>query len=211
MKVREIMTPNPITLRPDNKVSEASMIFMEKKIDGAPVVDENAILIGLFTKSHILRVINLGMNMETKVEELMTRTILTGHPDDEFDEVVNATVPRLPVIDEDGRVVGIITRGDIAKAFFSSYQSIFQELDTIINSTHNLIVSIDDKGRIKVWNEAAERLLGRTTADVIGKSILDVLPTSDLMDVIATGKSDPLKKVMLNDRYFISNRTPIIK
>ncbi|MCX5779728.1 MAG: sigma 54-interacting transcriptional regulator [Firmicutes bacterium] len=211
MKVREIMTPNPLTLRPEQNVREVVAIFIANKIDGAPVLDQEGKLIGLFTKSHIYRTINGDGNLDTKVGELMTRDILTGHPDDEFGEVVNATVPRLPVIDADGRVVGIVTRGDIAKAFFHSYQSIFQELDTIINSTHNLIVSVDEKGLIKVWNESAERMLGRKATDVIGKSIQEILPTSDLMDVIASGVSDPLKRVMLNDRYFISNRSPIKK
>jgi len=211
MKVREIMTPNPLTLTPQQTVGEAVSIFMDKKIDGAPVLDENGKLVGLFTKSHIYRVINNGMNLDTKVEELMTRDILTGHPDDEFGEVVNPTVPRLPVVDADGKVVGIITRGDIAKAFFNSYRNISIEYDTIINSAYNMIVSVDENGIIKIWNSSAARLLGRKADDVIGQSIVDVLPTSDLMDVIETGEVEPLKKVKLNDRYFISNRSPIKK
>ena len=211
MKVREIMTSDPLTLTPNQTVAEAAIIFMDNKIDGAPVLDENDKLVGLFTKSHIYRVINNGMGMNTKVEDLMTRDILTGHPDDEFGEVVNPTVPRLPVVDETGRVVGIITRGDIAKAFFDSYQNISIEYDTIINSAHNMIVSVDEKGMIKIWNSSAAKLLGRKAEDVIGKYILDVLPTTDLLDIIETGKVEPLKKVKLNDRFFISNRSPIKK
>ncbi|MCX6826873.1 MAG: sigma 54-interacting transcriptional regulator, partial [candidate division Zixibacteria bacterium] len=149
--------------------------------------------------------------IDRKIATMMTRDLLTGHPDDEFGEVVNACVPRLPIVDEDMRVVGIVTRGDIAKAFFNSYQNISLELDTIINAAHNLIVSIDEKGMIKVWNASAERLLGRKASEVIGKSILAVLPTSDLMDVIQKGVVEPLKKVKLNDRFFLSNRSPIKK
>ncbi len=211
MKIREIMTPNPLTLTPDQTVGEVVSIFVDNKFDGAPVLDENGKLIGLFTKSHIYRAINSGMNMKTKIKELMTRDILTGHPDDEFGEVVNPTVPRLPVVDADGNVVGIITRGDIAKAFFNSYRNISIEYDTIINSAYNMIVSVDENGIIKIWNSSAARLLGRQADDVIGQSIVDVLPTSDLMDVIETGEVEPLRKVKLNDRYFISNRSPIKK
>jgi len=211
MKVREIMTPDPLTLTPNQTVGEAAIIFMDHKIDGAPVLDENGKLVGLFTKSHIYRVINNRMGMNIKVEDLMTRDILTGHPDDEFGEVVNPTVPRLPVVDETGRVVGIVTRGDIAKAFFHSYRNISLEYDTIINSAHNMIVSVDEKGMIKIWNSSAAKLLGRKAEDVIGKNILEVLPESDLLDIIQTGKVEPLKKVKLNDRFFISNRSPIKK
>jgi len=212
MKVREIMTPAPLTfLHPSQTVGEAAIIFMENQFDGAPVLDENDKLVGLFTKSHVYRVLNSGMDMNTKVGDLMTRDILTGHPDDEFGEVVNPTVPRLPVVDESGKVVGIITRGDIAKAFFNSYRNISIEYDTIINSAHNMIVSVDEKGMVKIWNSAAARLLGRKEEDAIGKNILDILPTSGLADVIKTGRVEPMQKVNLNNRFCISNRSPIKK
>jgi PAS domain S-box-containing protein len=211
MKIREIMTTNPLTLRPVQTAGEVLNIFMANKIDGSPVLDKDGKLIGLFTKSHIYRVINKGMKLDTKVEDLMTRHILTVSPDDEFGDVVNSRIPRLPVIDKDGRLVGIVTRGDIAIAFFDSYSAISLEYDTIINSAHNVIVSVDEKGMIKVWNSSAERSLGRKAEDVIGQNILDVLPNSDLMDINESGKAEPLKKVKLNDRFFLSNRSPIKK
>jgi len=211
MKVRDIMTPYPMTVGPEQTVGEVAMLFMENKIDGIPVADVSGRLIGLFTKSHIFRVINSDGDLNRKVGEMMTTNLLVGHADDEFGEVVDATVPRLPVVDEDGRIVGILTRGDIAKAFFNSYNNISLELDTIINSAYNLIVSIDEKGLIKVWNQSAEKLLGRKAEDVIGRSIQDILPTSDLMDIMKTGRVEPMKRVKLNDRWFMSNRSPIIK
>ena len=153
MKVREIMSPNPLTLKPDQMVGEVVTIFLEKQIDGAPVIDDHGQLIGLFTKSHIYRgIINNLDLMNTRVEEMMTREVYTGHPDDEFGEVVNATVPRLPVTDEQGRVVGMLTRGDIAKAFFYSYNDMSLEYDTVINSAYNMIISIDAKAIIRIWN-----------------------------------------------------------
>ncbi|MDD4774974.1 MAG: sigma 54-interacting transcriptional regulator [Syntrophomonas sp.] len=211
MKIRDIMTPDPITFRPDMTVGEAAMVFVAHKIDGAPVVDENSKLIGLFTKSHIYRVVNGDRDFNRTVGQMMTTALLTGKPDDNFSDVVNATVPRLPVIDDQGVVVGICTRGDIAKAFFDSYQDISVELDAIINSAHNVIVSIDQEGLIKVWNAAAERILGDKAADVIGRHIQDVLPESDLTNIIHSGVAEPLKKIKLRDYQFLSNRSPIIK
>ncbi|MEN6462815.1 MAG: CBS domain-containing protein, partial [Syntrophomonas sp.] len=211
MKIREIMTTNPLTLCPFQTIGEVVSIFMGNKIDGAPVLDESGKLIGLFTKSHIYRAINKGMNLDTKIEEFMTRRILTVFPDDEFGDVVNCKVPRLPVTDKDGKLVGMVTRGDIAKAFFDSYSAISLECDTIINSAHNVIVSVDEKGMIRVWNSSAERSLGRKAEDVIGQNILDILPNSDLMDIIESGKVEPVKKVKRNNRFFLSNRSPIKK
>ena len=205
------MSCDPLTLRPDQTVGEVVTIFMENKIDGAPVLDDDSKLIGLFTKSHIYRAINRKMDLNTKVEDLMTREILTGHPDDEFGEVVNPTVPRMPVVDESGTVVGMITRGDIAKAFFNSYRTISHEYDTIINSTHNMIISVDENGMIKVCNLSMARFLGVNGMDMIGKNILEVLPNSNLVNVVKTGKEEPLKQIELNGHFLISNRSPIVK
>ncbi|NLN86255.1 MAG: sigma 54-interacting transcriptional regulator [Syntrophomonadaceae bacterium] len=212
MKVSEIMSPKPLTLKPDQTVGEVVTIFLEQQIDGAPVVDEQGQLVGLFTKSHVYRsIINNRDIMNTRVEEMMTRDVYTGHPDDEFGEVVNATVPRLPVIDEHGRVVGMLTRGDIAKAFFYSYNDISLEYDTVINSAYNMIISIDAQAIIRIWNSAAEEYLGINAEDALGKNIAEVLPGNDLINILASGQSEPVKKVNLDGRWFMSNRSPIKK
>ncbi|HBQ86798.1 MAG TPA: AAA family ATPase, partial [Syntrophomonas sp.] len=106
---------------------------------------------------------------------------------------------------------GMITRGDIAKAFFNSYRTISHEYDTIINSTHNMIISVDENGMIKVCNLSMARFLGVNGMDMIGKNILEVLPNSNLVNVVKTGKEEPLKQIELNGHFLISNRSPIVK
>jgi len=212
VKLKEIMTRNPILLRPEQTIKEAAAIFMRNQIDGAPVIDENNKLIGIFTKTHIYRAITREMDMMSSIEKLMTREVLTGHPDDKFENIVTPEVPRLPVTDENGAVVGILTRGDIARVFFDSYKSISSKLDAIINSTAcNIIISIDEQGIIKVFNRTAEKLLDMRAEEVIGKSIRDVLPESGLMDVVRTGSQQPLRKIRIKNRCFLSNRSPIIQ
>ncbi|HCF49890.1 MAG TPA: AAA family ATPase [Syntrophomonas sp.] len=210
MKLKEIMTADPIVVRADRSICEVIRLFMENKIDGVPVVDEDGILIGLFTKGHIYKAIKQSLDLQSPVVELMTREVFTGQPDDDFEDVVSPSVPRLPVVDQGGRVVGILTRGDIANAFFNSYKNISSELDAIIDSTHNMIISVDENGIIKVFNRSAERLLG-LGAEVIGEHILDVLPNSRLMEVMKTGQVELMQKITLRGREFVSNRSPIIK
>ncbi len=210
MKLRDIMTPNPITLRPEQSVREVTSLFLERQVDGAPVIDKNGKIIGLFTKSHIFRMVSQGMDMHTPLAEFMTRQVNTGHPEDNIEDYLNPGVGRLPILDG-SNIVGIITRSDLAAAFFRSYKEISTELDTIINSTYNLIVAVDEKGIITVFNKAAERFLGVKAEDARGKKVIDLFPTSGLIEVAQTGKVEPLQKLLLNDRYFISNRTPICK
>lgn len=211
MKIHEIMTKDPILLHPGQTLAEVLQIFMENKIDGAPVVDHEDRLVGLITKSHIYRNAAKSMDGSIRVEELMTQDIWAGHPDDEFEDVVTPMVPRLPVVNDNNKVIGMLTRGDIANAFFNSYQNISSELDAIIDSTHNMIISIDKDGQIKVFNRAAERLLGIKAGDIVGKPIWEVLPSSRLMEVMQSGQVEPLQRIEINGRNFMSNRTPIVK
>jgi len=210
VKLKDIMTADPIVVRPDCSIYEVIRLFMENKIDGVPVVDEEDLLIGLFTKGHIYKAIMQSVDLHSPIGDLMTREVFTGHPNDDFEDVVTPYVPRLPIVDETGKVVGMLTRGDIANAFFNSYQNISSQLDAIIDSTHNMIISVDENGIIKVFNRSAGRLLGLGD-DVIGQHILDVLPNSRLIEVMKTGQAELMQKITIKGREYISNRSPIIK
>jgi len=179
-------------------------------MDGAPVVDNDGNILGLFTKTHIFRVISQGLDLNAPVADFMTHQVFYGHPDDKVEAHINPGIGRLPIMDGN-RVVGIVTRSDLAAAYFRSFKNKSTELNTIINSTHNLIVAVDNEGMITVFNKAAENVLGVKAEEAWGKKVVDLFPTSGLLDVAQTGNVEPLQKLMLNNRYFISNRTPIYK
>ncbi|ABI68791.1 sigma-54-dependent Fis family transcriptional regulator [Syntrophomonas wolfei] len=210
MNLGEIMSPNPVLLRPEQSIRETVTLFLERNIDGAPVVDENNQIIGLFTKTHVYRAIEQEMDMLQPIEKLMKRDIIIGHPEEEIEDVLYPGLGRLPIADETG-IMGMITRTDLARVFLESYRNISSELDAIINSTHNMIVSVDKQSRIRVFNRAAEKLLKQKAENVKGKLIDDVYPTSRLTNIIKSGQVETLQKIMLNNHYFISNRSPIIK
>ncbi len=210
MKLADIMTPNPITLSPNMTARDAARIFVENRIDSAPVVDATQTLIGLLTKTHLLRVLAQEMDPDTPVEALMTREVQTCRPDEELESIIYPDRGRYPVVDKD-KVVGMITRTNLLRVFFDSYHRLSTEFETILNSTHNLIISIDEDERIEVFNKAAEEVLGLKAEEVRGKKLTEVIPSSGLGEVVKSGKPETLQKVELNGRTLVSNRTPIIK
>jgi PAS domain S-box-containing protein/TyrR family helix-turn-helix protein len=212
LKIKEFIKGELIWLTEDVSVREAVKIFVDNKIDGAPVVDHDFRLQGLFTKSHVYRAIDQDLDLQTSVGELMTRgDFIVGHPEDDIDNVIYPGLGRLPVVDDQGRVIALITRTDLAGVFYNSYQILASELDTIIDSTHNMIIATDCQARIKVFNRAAERILEKKREEVLGRPIVDVVPNSGLPDTIKTGAEQPVQKIVLNGRNFISNRSPIKK
>jgi PAS domain S-box-containing protein len=204
------MSTDPVTLTPGHTVREASRIFLEHEIDGAPVVDEHGRMVGLLTKSHLYRVLAGNGDPYTTVDQIMATSVITGQPDETVRDLIKRRVGRLPVVEQD-QVVGMVTRSDLAYAYFNSFTDLSNKLQTILDSTHNLIIAIDKNARITLLNRAAENFLNIKSPDVIGKEITQVIPNSGLVETLITGCPRLVQKIMLKDSLFISNRTPIFE
>jgi len=111
------MIVNPITLTPDNKISEALQLVKEKGISGLPIVDESGKLVGLLTN----RDIRFSIDANTKIKELMTTEgLITVNEDIKMDDAKKLLhlnkIEKLPVIDKDNYLLGLITLKDILKS-----------------------------------------------------------------------------------------------
>jgi len=119
MKVSKIMTRDVRLLSPNNTIREAAS-FMAEIDSGALPVGENDRLVGMVTdRDIVLRGVALGKPVDTKVSEVMSREMLYCFDTDEIDDVARnmgkAQVRRLPVVNSDKRLVGIVSLGDLAR------------------------------------------------------------------------------------------------
>jgi CBS domain-containing protein len=119
MKVSEVMTRTVDTVRPDQTVQEAAS-FMLRDDAGSMPVTEGDRLIGMITDRDIaVRGVAKGYGPDTPVRELMTSGVVCARVEDDVEEVATkmsrAQVRRLPVIDENERLCGIISLGDLAR------------------------------------------------------------------------------------------------
>lgn len=118
MKVRESMTQDVLVAHPNQSVAEVARLMVEKDIGAVPV-GENDRLVGMLTDRDIaVRVVAEGKGPETKVSEAMSREVLYCYDDDDLNNVANnmadLQVRRLPVVNRDKRLVGIVSIGDVA-------------------------------------------------------------------------------------------------
>ena len=109
------MIYDPVTILKDNTVADALQLMQENKIGGIPVVDDQNLLIGIVTN----RDLRFQSDMNRKIEEVMTsENIVTTHDTDlkQAAEVLLANkIEKLPVVDNEGHLVGLITYRDITK------------------------------------------------------------------------------------------------
>jgi CBS domain-containing protein len=117
--IREVMTANPRALESGSNVMEAARLLRDEDTGIVPVV-EGEKLIGTVTDRDIaIRVVAEGKDPEkTTVGEIASRELVTIDPQQDLDEALRLMarhqVRRLPVVEEDGKLVGIVAQRDVA-------------------------------------------------------------------------------------------------
>ena len=114
------MIPNPVTIGPEATLEELDRVCGEYRISGLPVVDDNNLLLGMITNRD-LRFVPLAEWASTKVDEVMTPLPLITAPVGISHEDATAILrqhkrERLPLVDDDGHLAGLITVKDFVKS-----------------------------------------------------------------------------------------------
>ncbi len=110
------MIVNPITLKPHNTMSEALRLVKEKGISGLPIIDDEGRLVGILTN----RDIRYTTSFNSQIHEFMTSsnliTVRQGITLDEAKRILHQNkIEKLPVIDQENHLIGLITLKDIIK------------------------------------------------------------------------------------------------
>jgi CBS domain-containing protein len=118
MKVNEAMTSDVMLVNPDQTIREAAQMMIEIDAGVLPVA-ENDHLVGMITDRDIaVRAVATGKSPNTKVREIMSGEVLYCFDDEELTHVSrnmsDMKVRRLPVVNRDKRLVGVISIGDLA-------------------------------------------------------------------------------------------------
>lgn len=209
IKVRDAMTSHVITVTTDTPLRDVAGTLERHAISGVPVVDESEHLVGVVTEADFLikergiealrhrplawllgedkaTKANLAKISATTARDAMTTPVLTIGPDETIREAANLMtkhqVNRLPVIDESGQLVGIISRADIVRAFDRSDDEILSVIqeevlpEVLLIDTSALQLSVHG-GIVRVRGTVDRRstgeILGRLIAKVDGVVSVD--------------------------------------
>jgi len=143
MKAKEIMTKEVVSIKPEDNVKEALAFLFKMRISGLPVIDVQGRLVGMFTEKDILRQI-LPSYLEKvgrfvyeenpksikkkfqdlvnlSISQLMRKDVITIDSDTSLCEVARVMltqkIRRIPVLDKEKKVVGIVSREDVVRAY----------------------------------------------------------------------------------------------
>jgi CBS domain-containing protein/anti-sigma regulatory factor (Ser/Thr protein kinase) len=129
LKIREVMTADVKTATPEMPLSKVLEILRLNRISGLPVV-ENEKLVGVLSLEDIVRALQKN-ELSAPTSQYMTREVVTIA---NYDSIVNAIstftekqLGRLPVVDENYKLVGMITKGDITRGILVALQKDYKE------------------------------------------------------------------------------------
>ncbi len=120
MKVREVMTHDPTSCDPSTSLRLVATLMLEYECAAIPIV-RSGVVIGIVTDRDIaLRAVAKGWNAAAlPAAAVMSSPLVVIHPDESFDEAVQVMkenrVHHLPVVDENGTLVGIVAQSDLGR------------------------------------------------------------------------------------------------
>lgn len=121
MKVQDIMTRDPACVSPDSSAREAAQVMLREEVGLVPVVDRDNHIMGVVTDRDIaIRCVAEGKDGSCSVRDVMSSgDIATCKVSDELDSLMSAMrsekVRRIPVVDERGGLVGIVSQADVVR------------------------------------------------------------------------------------------------
>ncbi len=214
MRMKDIMTPGIPTLKPDDTLHRAVVLFRRTRLDGIPAVDDRGCLCGLLTRINLFDALLAGYGLEERVEAFLTRRVVTVGLDAPYHEIVEAVktspVGMGVVVDGQNHVRGVFTKVDMIMALFRESDLLNARLRAVYQAMHNGLVSVNEAGLITMLNPAAEALLGVREEEVLDKPVEQVLPGLNLVDVIALGRVEVGKKYEIGGRALLVNCTPVL-
>ena len=121
-KCHEVMTKDPVCCLPNDSVTKAAELMKTENIGSIPVIEneQSQKLVGIVTDRDLaLKIVAGALDAKsTKVETVMTRKVVTCLADDDLQKALDAMAEhqlrRIPVVDDNNRIVGIIAQADVA-------------------------------------------------------------------------------------------------
>ncbi len=149
MQINDVMTAEVITVSSEDPVEKCAKLLQENNISGLPVVDTEGKLVGMITEGDLIRrasrieapgyleilggliylgspkkfVDELQRAMALEAGKMMSKNVITVKPGESLEKaatlMVNNNINRLPVVDDEGNLVGIVSRRDIMKHLYN--------------------------------------------------------------------------------------------
>ena len=145
LKIGQVMTTKVVTFSPETTILEALDVIKQHRISGAPVTVEGE-LVGIISTEDLIKALRDG-RIDRSVSTYMTKDLITVKAIDKVVEALKVfqktKVGRLPVVNENNKLVGLLTKGDITNGLLTALQRDYQAEEIIRYRASHLFEDIE--------------------------------------------------------------------
>ena len=201
---------NPYLVRYDTSLQDISLIFeQDDDIEFLLVCDAEKQIIGRILPQNIVEANEIGLAPDTPVQQVIPF-------EQQFIDFINNL--QFVLGDSMSSLHSMITNETVAEYYFRLIWRLCRiwhknatEWEACFDSVYNPVISIDEDGRINLFNRALERVSGIAASEARGQKITDIFSNSKLIEVLTTGQTQPTRKIQYQDKILLTNRTPLYK
>ncbi|MDP4159326.1 MAG: sigma 54-interacting transcriptional regulator, partial [Bacillota bacterium] len=194
-------------------IAKAVSIFLDLKIPIIPVLDGKGGLLSIFSRSSLYRAILDGATYTDIINPYLIKEVISisdDVPDDQVaDFVKNSSVGSVPVVNSEGKVLGLLCKANMVKTLFRQSELLNVQLKAILDSMHNGVIAVDSQGIVTHINIGASRILGITSESSLGHSCQELLPDLDLNPALIDGEVKIGLKCRHRNITMVVNITPL--
>jgi len=215
LQVKYWMIPSPYCLWEEDTVEKAAQKMDELRVEGLPVVNENQQFLGMVTLRSLIKILVKSKQPEATVRRALKASPAYIHPDDSILDIVSHTENAMPVLDEQKRLVGLITIRDVLDGFFKytykleQRQNTADALQAILESAYEGIAVVDENGVLLEFNDAYSRFTGVKREDAIGRHVTEVIDNTNLHVTVKTGIPERGVLQTIQGQEMVVHRIPI--
>jgi transcriptional regulator with PAS, ATPase and Fis domain len=170
----------PLLLTENNNISDVIMGFLKQQIDVACIVNDANYPLGIVSKYSVYRSILAGTSLDTPLKSILRRDVLTVKDKEVFrhvkDVLLQHNVAHGIVLNQENKVVGVISKSDIINGFLHETEILVNQLTGLIENLQDIVISIDRNNQIVAFNGAAEKVMLLKKEDIIGRNIEECFP-----------------------------------
>ncbi len=124
MSVKDIMKTGVVTVKTNTSIRDAAKIMYENNIGSVIIVNELNNIVGIFTERDLVKVVALGIDLDTPIKNVMTTNIIVAQPNDDITTIaitmLEKGIRHMPVVNKDNSVIGIISIRDVLRTYAAS-------------------------------------------------------------------------------------------
>jgi len=202
-------------LFPGQTALDAWRMIGQLEVAGLPVMEDTGRIIALVTKDDLFAIKPELLTMSLPVSQIMNKDLFVLTEDTPLVEAWSLPQSIFPVVNEDGRFTGILSKDMAGSALFGLATRMLAEIETLLDCAHNGIIAINTEGRMTLFNKAAEEITRREKSYALGRHLSEVIIPQGLLEVLRGGQYQPQYKFSVeysNGKHiYLTNRSPIIE